>query len=151
LRNEVNVMIEIDILRERLERPIHSADGVAGTLKAAWGAFDLLLAICHECEDRSAELFAAFAFASAAAAQGRHLIWAAPSLSPPSETVASGAALVMDDDLEEIADALADLAQVLGRCLSSAARAADDSGDQGACADAAREADQIYQLLNRDP
>jgi hypothetical protein len=54
------------------------------------------------------------------------------------------------DDLEEIADALAGLAQVLGGRLSLATRGAHDPADQGACADAAREAGQIYQLLKRD-
>src|ERR1039457_4812555 len=51
LRNGVSVMDEIDSLRERLETPAPSADGVAGTLEVAWEAFDLLLVTCRACED----------------------------------------------------------------------------------------------------
>jgi hypothetical protein len=149
LRNGVSVMGEIDSLRERLETPAPSADGVAGTLEAAWAGFDLLLATCRACEDQSAELFAAFSFASAAAAQGRQLVWGAPSL-PLTSAGQSRRAVSVADDLEGITDALAGLAQVMSGRLSSAARDAPDPGDRGACADAAREAGQIYQLLKRD-
>lgn len=142
-------MHEIDRLRERLETPAPSADGVAVALEVAWEAFDLLLTTCRACEDRSAELFAAFSFAAAAAAQGRQLVWGAPSLALAS-VGGSRRAVSVVDDLEEIADALAGLAQVMSGCLSSAARDAPDPGDRGACADAAREAGQIYQLLKRD-
>src|ERR1700728_4021801 len=104
-------MYEIEGLRERLETAALSADGMTGTLGAAWEGFDLLLATCRACEDRSAELFAAFSFASAAAAQGRHLIWAAPSLALSSVAGTSRAASVMPD-LEEVTDALAGLAHL---------------------------------------
>jgi hypothetical protein len=42
--------------------------------------FSLLLVTCRECEERPGGLFAAFAFASAAAAQGRLIVAPAPSL-----------------------------------------------------------------------
>jgi ABC-type transporter Mla subunit MlaD len=145
----VGVMDEIDSLRERLETAAPSADGVADTLEAASKAFDLLLTTCRACEDRSAELFAAFSFASAAAAQGRHLLSGAPSL-PLASVGRSRHVVSVVDDLEGIADALAGLAQVMSGRLSSAARDAPDPGDRGACAGAAREAGQIYQLLKRD-
>ena len=149
LRNGVGVMDEIDTLRERLETAALSADGVAGTLEVVWEAFDLLLVTCRACEDRSAELFATFSFASAAAAQGRQLVSGAPSL-PLVSVGGSKRAVSVVDDLEGIADALAGLAQVMSGRLSSAAGDAPDPGDRGACADAAREAGQIYQLLKRD-
>ncbi len=149
LRNGAGIVHEIDRLRERLETAAPSADRVAGTLEVAWEAFDLLLVTCRACEDRSAELFAAFSFASVAAAQGRQLVWGAPSL-PLASVGGSGRAVSVADDLEGIADALAGLAQVMSGRLSAAAHDAPDPGDRGACADAAREAGQIYQLLKRD-
>jgi hypothetical protein len=149
LSDEVSIMREIESLRERLETAAPSPAGLAGTLEVAWEAFDLLLATCRACEDQSDELFAAFSFASAAAAQGRQLVWGAPSLALAS-VGGSRRAVSVVDDLEEIADALAGLAQVLGGRLSLATRGAHDPADQGACADAAREAGQIYQLLKRD-
>ena len=142
-------MDEIDSLRERLETSASSADGVAGTLEVAWEAFELLLGTCRACEGRSAELFAAFSFASAAAAQGRQLVWGAPSL-PPGSVGGSKRTGSVVDDLEEIADALAGLARTMSRHLSLAARDAADPGDREACADAAPQAGQIYQLLKRD-
>jgi hypothetical protein len=137
-------MHEIDTMRARVQ----AADALAGTLAAAHEAFELLLVMCEQCEGRRDELFAAFAFASAAAAEGRNIIAAAPSLAPgPGARTAHGFPAAADP--EKIADALADLARELGARLSATARRADD-GDQDACRDAAREADQIHDLLARD-
>ena len=69
-------MQDIDGMRERVE----AAGDLAGLLEAAWDGFGLLVAVCRECEERAGGLFAAFAFASAAAAQGRLIVAPAPSL-----------------------------------------------------------------------
>jgi hypothetical protein len=135
-------MPEIDRMRGRLE----TAGELTGLLSAAWEAFSLLLAACCDCEERAAELSAAFAFASAAAAQGRLVIASAPSLpagpgSPASYCGCAGA------DLEKTADGLAGLAGVLSARLSAAARLAHGPGDRMACQDAATQAAQIYELL----
>jgi hypothetical protein len=53
-------------------------------------------------------------------------------------------------DLETIADALSELAEVLSTRLSAAARQAHDANDQAACRDAASEAGRIHELLARD-
>ncbi len=138
-------MAEIDRMRARLE----TAGELTELLSAAWEAFSLLLAACCDCEERAAELFAAFAFASAAAAQGRLLIASAPSLpagpgNPASYGGCAGA------DLEKTADGLAGLAGVLAARLSAEARPAHGLGDRAACQDAAAQATQIYELLALD-
>jgi hypothetical protein len=142
-------MREIDSLRQRLEAA-PSAGGLAGTLEASWDAFDLLLAACHACADRASGPFAAFTFASSAAAEGRFLLWAAPSL-PTSCGRHATPRVSVKDDLESVADELADLAGMLSERLSAAARTARDPGDRGACADAADRAGQARWLLGRDP
>ena len=63
-------MDDVETVRARLEVADLAADGVAGLLEAAWDAFGLVVAVSGECQDRSAELFAAFSFASAAAISG---------------------------------------------------------------------------------
>jgi hypothetical protein len=122
---------------------------VPGLLDAARDGFDLLAVVCRQCEGRSAGLFTAFAFASAAAAAGRRCIIAAPSLPTPSG-VATGRATIVKGDLETVADTLADLALALRAGLSSLTCHAHDPGDRAACSDAARHADQIYDLLARN-
>ena len=116
--------------------------------RAAWGAFSLLLAACCDCEERAAELSAAFAFASAAAAQGRLVLASAPSLPPDLGDPASygGGA---EADLDKTADGLASLAGVLAARMSAAARLARGPGDQAACQEAATQAAQIHELLAR--
>ncbi len=135
-------MPQIDRMRTRLE----TGSELIELLSAAGEAFSLLLAACCDCEGRAVELSAAFAFASAASAQGRLVIASAPSLpacpgSPASYGGCAGA------DLEKTADSLAGLAGVLSARLSAAARLAPGPGDRVACQDAAAQAAQIYELL----
>jgi hypothetical protein len=138
-------MPEIDRMRARLE----TAGELTGLLCAAWDAFSLLLAACWDCEERAGELFAAFAFASAAAAQGRLVIASAPSRPDGPATQASDVSCA-EPDLDKAADGLAGLAGVLGERLLAAARHAGDPGDRAACQDAAAQAAQIYELLVPD-
>ncbi len=137
-------MPEIDRMRVRLE----TAGELTGLLSAAGEAFSLLLTACCDCEERTAELSAAFAFASAVAAQGRLIIASAPSLpAGPGNPASYGCA---DADLEKTADGLAGLAGVLAARLSAEARLAPGPGDRAACQDAAAQATQIYELLALD-
>jgi hypothetical protein len=138
-------MPEIDRMRARLE----TSGQLTGLLSAAWEAFSLLLAACCDCEERSAELSAAFAFASAAAAQGRLILAAAPSPPAAPANPASNSGFA-EADLEKTADGLAGLARVLATRLSAAARLAPGPGDQVACRDAAAQAAQIHELLAPD-
>jgi hypothetical protein len=138
-------MHEISTMRARVE----AAGGLVGTLAAAWDAFELVLVTSEQCEDHRDELFAAFAFASAAAAEGRNIIAAAPSL-PPGPGTPVGDAVPATADLDKIAEALGGLARLLSMRLASAVRQARDVGDQAACRDAAAEARRIHELLARD-
>lgn len=143
------VMQEINDVRERLEAAALTASGLAGTLTAAVDAFGVLLAYCQVSEDRSVELFAAFAFAGVAAAEGRHVLLTAPSLPPDHKLVTSHEPNIQTD-LDTVADTLAGLAEALSTHLATAARHAHDPGDHAACRDAAREATRIHLLLAGD-
>jgi hypothetical protein len=138
-------MREIDGIRLRLE----AADGLAELLEVAWDAFSLMLAACQECESQSDELFAAFAFAASAAATGRRVLVAAPSL-PPRRGNGTGHEAIVRPDLEEIGDGLAGLAHLLSVGLSAAASQAREPRDRRACQDAAAESVRICELLARE-
>lgn len=134
-------MSRIAEARERLEQ----ATGLAQVLDASWMAFDVMVAVCEHCQEGSHELFPAFAFAAAAAAEGRTLIAAAPSLPPGTVPAARG-----DDaqaGLDQAADALADLAQALHRRLSQACRPGGAGPDAVACAQAGFRAAHVHKLL----
>jgi hypothetical protein len=138
-------MPELESTQARLE----AVDELPGLLAVAWDAFSLLLAACQDSESRSAELFAAFAFAAAAAAEGRLAIAGAPSLPPdPGQTASSGAS--SEPDLDKLADALAGLAGRLGERLLSAARESADPGDRDACEHAAAQAARVCETLVPD-
>jgi hypothetical protein len=138
-------MSEIDAIRERLE----AVGELPELLAAAWDAFGVLVAACQDGEDRSAELFAAFAFAAAAAAEGRLIIASAPSRpAGPGERPGNGTC--GEADLEKFADSLAGLARRLAERLSSAACQAPDPGDRDACELAAAEAARVGEMLERD-
>jgi hypothetical protein len=138
-------MSEIEAIRQRLE----AGGELPELLAVAWDAFGVLAAVCQECEDRSAALFAAFAFAAAAAAEGRFIIASAPSLPAGPGERASHVAC-SDPDLEKFTDSLASLARRLAERLSSAARQAPDPGDRDACELAASEAARVGEMLARD-
>ena len=138
-------MDEIGIMRARVEEAL----GLAETLVAAKDAFGLLLEMCERCEERRDELFAAYAFASAAAAEARHIIAAAPSL-PPARAMPASHPTPVTAGRDTTAAALAGLARVLTMCLSAAALQAGGARDRAACRDAATEASRIHELLARD-
>jgi hypothetical protein len=137
-------MQDIGSMRARVE----AAGELAGLLEAAWDGFGLLVSACRGCQERAGGLFAAFAFAAAAAAQGRLVLASAPSLAAGyrGET---GSARSVDADLDEVADGLAGLAGLLAARLGAAAGLASDPGDRDACAQAAAEATRAGGLLAR--
>jgi len=137
-------MQDIGSIRARVE----AAGELGGLLEAAWDGFELLASACRGCEERAGGLFAAFAFAAAAAAQGRLVLASAPSLAAGyrGET---GSGRSVDADLDEVADGLAGLAGLLAARLAAAAGHASDPGDRDACTQAAAEATRAGVLLAR--
>ena len=138
-------MTETDETLTRLD----AAGGLPEVLAVAWDAFSVLQAGCRDGLGRSAELFAAFAFAAAAAAEGRLLLDSAPSL-PAGQGAVTGAVPAVDADPGRLADDLAGLARALGARLGAAARDAGDGGDRDACGEAAVKAARVGELLARD-
>jgi hypothetical protein len=138
-------MPEIENTQARLE----AASDMPGLLAVAWDAFSLLLAACQDSEDRSAELFAAFAFAAAAAAEGRLAIAGALSF-PPDPNPKATSDVSGEPDPDELADALAGLADRLSERLLSAVGESADPGDRDACEHAAAQAARVCEILAPD-
>jgi hypothetical protein len=135
-------MEDIEMLRARLS----AAATVVDTLTVAWDIFEFIQTVADGCADREPELFAAFLFAMAAAAEGRDAAGFAPSMpDAPGVSVASSAWGTID--LLEIAGQLAGLAGALEGRLAVAAGCAGDAGDRRACEHAAGQAGQIRVLL----
>lgn len=132
----------IDASRARLA----AAVGLREVLDAAWETFSLLLAACRDGELRSAELFAAFAFAASAAAEGRLVLDSAPML-PGGGRAAVGADQCVKLDLDHMAEDLASLAEALSERLRACAGGASDDSDRETCALAAAKAARISGLL----
>jgi hypothetical protein len=93
-------------------------------------------------------MYPAFMFARGAAVNGRNTIAFAPSM-PTVGAASFGNPELSTSDVDEGADILAALALALSARLRAAARLAADDGDRFACESAARDADQIGELLAR--
>jgi hypothetical protein len=134
-------MLEIGMMYKRLG----VAADLAGALVAAWDCFAVVQETADGCADRAPELFAAFLFAAAAAAEGREAVGFAPSMpaspGPPTGPIAPG------HDAQEIAGQLAGLAAVLHSTLQTAALQAGAPDDRQACQHAAAQALLIGDLL----
>jgi hypothetical protein len=139
-------MREVDSMRTRLT----AAEGLTSTLVVSLAAFGLIRDASRRCQDRSDELYAAYAMAATSAALGRKIIAAAPSM-PTGQVAGLSCASANTADLDEIADALGMLASELASRLSAAARQASGAGDEQACERAAREAARVCEFLARDP
>ena len=136
-------MTSLHRARARLEHAV----GLTAVVDAAYDAFEELLAVIREQEDRANGLFAAFMFAAASAANGRDAILFAPSL-PPSRIAGPGLeGAGPEGTVEAAADAAADLGHLLADRLLEAGQAASDPGDRAACLTAARCAGEICGLL----
>lgn len=134
-------MRQIARTRQRLEQ----ADGLAEVLDASWAAFDLIVAVCEQCQPGSRDLFPAFAFAAAAAAESRTILASAPSL--PPGPVPAARCDEDEPDMDAAADGLAGLAEALHGRLSQASAQADQEPDAVACAQAAYQAAHVHKLL----
>lgn len=125
--------------------------GLPALLDAAYRAFAEILSAAERCDDEAGTVVAAFAFAAAAAADGRDAIASAPSLPrPPLQVLGSDGRL--DDRgsaVEMLIADLAELSRVLAARLSDAARAAAGE-DAAACRIAASYARQIAALTTRN-
>jgi hypothetical protein len=124
---------------------IAEAGSLATTLAAARCAFELMRDVLVQAEARQDDMFAAFAFAAAAAAEARNIVLTAPSL-PPGRA-APVVPVPAEADSPDLAALLAGLAAELVSALSHAAQHARGSRDQEACQDAAAEAERIRELL----
>jgi hypothetical protein len=136
---------DIEMMRER----VGAAEGVGEALAAGWDAFELVQAVASQSADLAPDMFPAFMFAAASAAEGRDAVGFAPSmpasLGEPARLTGPESA-----DAHQVADELADLVTALGVRLHAAAHHAVDPGDRHACAHAASEADRIRHLLGPD-
>ena len=127
---------------------VAAADGVPATLAAAQAAFELLLATCHEYQERHDELFAAFAFAAAAAADGATILFLAPSLPPGPAVLQPAEPFTAPSEL--VASTLGGMASVLSDRLYATSRRPGHRVDRDACRDAACEAARICRLLSQE-
>lgn len=142
-------MEHIDIVRARLEH----ATGLPALLDAAYAAFEDMLTAIEARQDPSTGAFAAFVMAGAAAANGRNVVAAAPSLPPaPSGDLARTQTRPPGGLPAEAAAAiLAALSQLLASRLTQASDLPAGLGDRVACAQAARHAASICSLLGGMP
>ncbi len=84
-----------------------------------------------------------------AAVDGREALTIAPSLPAGLSRVTAATEPPSCARPDEVADAVARLATVLGECLTSAAADAVLAADQGACLEAAQAAQRVSQLMAR--
>jgi hypothetical protein len=128
---------------------IEGAESLAVLLDAAYAAFEEVMSAIYADEDRVGESFAGFAFASAAAAEGRDAVAGAPSLPRPPVPERADAFGLSDPYYarEELAGVLAGLAGLLAARLGEAAGTAADPKDRVACQIAALQAQEVHVLL----
>jgi len=91
-------------------------------------------------------MYPAFTFARGSAVSGRNAIAFAPSMPPVSDEPEYGP-LKSADDVDEIADALANLATAVSIRLRESAELAAADADRSACENAAGEAERIAWFL----
>jgi hypothetical protein len=149
--------------REREARPmsritnaqanLETAFGMPAILTASYSAFDQLLLAIREHEERAEGLFAAFVMAAVSAADGRDALTSAPSLPLPLPRPSDMTSQAEDPagwaSIDDIADEVAGLGQVLADRLTHIARQAGDPLDRTACANSAQSASAIRSLLAR--
>jgi hypothetical protein len=133
---------QIKLIHQRLV----NADGFPALLAAARDTFELVQATASAGAAGSPDLYPAFTFARGAAVNGRNALAFAPSM-PLIPADAASRPAKPADDVDKIADALADLASTLSIRLQESAELAADPADRTACQNAAREADEISSLL----
>jgi hypothetical protein len=141
---------------ERALESLATASGLSGVLAASWDAFDVLVAGCQHGERASGagDMFAPYAFAATAAAEGRAVIMTAPSI-PSGYPATTSDTRFAGTELASLAIALAGLARALHERLASAADEAAAAAqavaeaDRLACTAGAVQAALVHGLLAR--
>jgi hypothetical protein len=130
-------------------RQVESAGSLAALLDAAYAAFAEVMSAIYSDEDRAGESFAGFAFAAAAAAEGRDAVAGTPSLSRPPLVKSPGDLRAPDPPYKtgELAAVVAGLAGLLAVRLEEAAETAEDPEDRVGCQVAALQAWEVHVLL----
>ena len=128
---------------------LRTARSLPQVLDAGFDVFEFIRMLARHSQDRAPELFAAFMATAGAAVDGREAITTAPSLPPADGPLTFLSEPAPNTDLEEVIEALAALATLLGQRLTRAATAADPA-DRAACEEAAAEAQRIVHLMGRD-
>lgn len=135
--------------QERLE----VARDLPEILAASYSAFDQLLVAVRQHEERAEGLFAAFVMAAASAADGRDALTSAPTLPAPLPGISALARAAQElggaASIDDVADELAHLSELLMTQLNHAASQAAREADQTALAEAARCAAAVNSLLAR--
>jgi len=131
---------------ELVERQLLDASNVPEVLAAGCEILEFVIALTAAADDLEADMYPAFMFARSSAVGGRNAIAFAPSL-PAGHAAQPESPPPITADAYEIADALAGLASTLSVRLRETAARAPDAGDRIACQTAAREAEQINELL----
>jgi hypothetical protein len=128
---------------------IDQAGDLPSLLGAAYGAFEDMLAVIRQHEERDEGSFAAFVIAAGAAANGRDCIAAAPSL--PSSAVVGPVTgtngLLAELTVVRVALTVAGLSDLLAARLTAAAARAAHPDDRTACTNAAWQARRIWRLF----
>lgn len=143
---KVTIMGEV----ERALESLAAASGLPGVLAASLDAFDVLVAGCLHGERSSGagDMFASYAIAATAAAEGRAMITNASSL-PSGHATATSTADFAESDQASLAIALAGLGGALHDRLAAAAEEAVAEADRAACATGAVQAALVHGLLAR--
>jgi hypothetical protein len=134
---------EIGVIQARLRE----ASSLPELLAVSFDAFDAIRVLARSSEDAVPGLFAAFMTTADAAIDGREAITIAPSLTPAPGSTPSASTAAADPDVGTITDALAALGALLNERLANAAERAPIPDDRVACAEAARAARRIHELM----
>jgi hypothetical protein len=139
-------MHQIDAIKTRLQQ----AQDLPALLTAGFDAFETIRALARSREDETPALFAALMTAADAAVDGREALTIAPSLPPGRASPPVGYGPSAGDAAGQVTGALADLAGVLGSCLTAAASQTSLRGDRAACQEAAAAAGHIRFMMAGD-
>jgi hypothetical protein len=139
-------MHEIDAIKTRLQE----AKELPALLAAGFDAFEAVRALARGSEDENPALFAALMTAADAAVDGREALTIAPSLPPGRAGMLASRSQAASGTAGQVTGALADLAGVLGSCLTAAASQASLPGDRAACQEAAAAAGHIRFMMAGD-
>jgi len=116
------------------------------TLEVAYEAFQQVLTVIHTYEDSGGSFYGALIMAAAAAANGRDIIAAAPSLPAASHPARLGAVLPVAAGSAETAAHVAAISAAVASGLIRAAGIATEPADREACTEAVDCAREIHGL-----